>query len=327
MVRKMFELFFVVCIGLGVVNAADKSSDAIFSGPQPGENVPSLPAEILFGERLGQTIDLTKEAGDKPSVIFFVHQLTRPGFGLMKTITEFAAQRSLEQSQGKTEAASREPNRSGESGSQPKMAVSVVFLTADKTETVRWAATIQRLFTDSINYAVSLDGIEGPGAYGLNRNVTLTVLICDKQKVVSNFALLQPQLQADGQQMIDAIVKVTGGGAVPTLASITAARRGMMQRPPAKGSDGEAEVDPALRSKFRALLAKNTTEEEVRRRARDLETYLEENPESKKEIIQMLNRIFRTGKLEDYGTREAQEILTRLKAKYGELNATSPESR
>ena len=55
----------------------------------------------------------------------------------------------------------------------------------------------------------------------------MTVLVCDKGKVVSNFALLQPQLQADGPAMIDAIVKVSVWE-VPSLESILQANRGMM---------------------------------------------------------------------------------------------------
>ena len=118
------------------------------------------------------------------------------------------------------------------------MPVGVVFLSEDKTETIQWASNVQRLFSDGVIYAVSPDGIAGPGAFGLNRNVTMTVLVCDKGKVVSNFALLQPQLQADGPAMIDAIVKVSGGGEVPSLESILQANRGMMRQRPQAQREG-----------------------------------------------------------------------------------------
>ena len=39
---------------------------------------------------------------------------------------------------------------------------------------------------------ISLDGIEGPGNYGLNRKVTLTLLVAKGTKVVANFAIVQP---------------------------------------------------------------------------------------------------------------------------------------
>ena len=44
---------------------------------------------------------------------------------------------------------------------------------------------------------VSVDGLEGPGSYGLNRNVTLTVLVGKAGRVRANFALVQPS-DADG---------------------------------------------------------------------------------------------------------------------------------
>ncbi|MEC8474717.1 MAG: hypothetical protein VXZ38_08710, partial [Planctomycetota bacterium] len=84
----------------------------------------------------------------------------------------------------------------------------------------------------------SPDGIAGPGAFGLNRNVTMTVLVCDEGKVVSNFALLQPQLQVDGQAMIDAVVKGSGGGEVPSLESVLQANRGMMRQRPQAQREG-----------------------------------------------------------------------------------------
>jgi len=38
-------------------------------------------------------------------------------------------------------------------------------------------------------------GTEGPGRYGVNRNVTLTILIVSENKVSANFALVQPSAQ------------------------------------------------------------------------------------------------------------------------------------
>lgn len=320
MVRKVFAFFLLSVITFERSLAVEGSTDVIFSGPQPGEKVPSLPVELLTGERAGQQVDLVQEAGDQPSVIFFIHQLTRPGFGLMRTIAGFAAERSV-QIDGKDEGDSSRLKTKRESDSVEKMSVSVVFLTADKTETVQWAANVKRLFTDSVSYGVSLDGIEGPGAFGLNRNVTLTVLVCKNQKVVKNFALVQPQLQADGPGMIEAIVNVTGGGESPTLESIVGAGRAMMRRPqPANGGESNgsrSQLSPELARRFRGMLAKTATNEEVRQRAGEVEAYLEENPESKKELGRIVNTIIEAGRLENYGTTEAQSVLKRWKDQYG----------
>jgi hypothetical protein len=70
---------------------------------------------------------------------------------------------------------------------------------------------------------ISVDGIEGPGNYGLNRKVTLTVLVVDKGKVVANFAIVQPN-ETDAPKVAAAVAKVLGkkpptaeelGGAAP----------------------------------------------------------------------------------------------------------------
>ena len=261
---------------------AQESNETIFSGPQSGEVIPALTVELLSGENRGATLDLTSHIDDRPSVLIFIHQLTRPGFGLMRTVGDFASKRPITSGQSAQNDASSEPsdetdkNADSESTSRKEktMPVGVVFLSEDKTETIQWASNVQRLFSDGVIYAVSPDGIAGPGAFGLNRNVTMTVLVCDKGKVVSNFALLQPQLQADGPAMIDAIVKVSGGGEVPSLESILQANRGMMrQRPqaqregnPREGSSRDsgrrgAERDPKVGGRDNPEKMRGTTEE------------------------------------------------------------------
>ena len=280
---------------------AQETPETVFSGPQTGEAVPPLTVEILTGDQAGETVDLRKRFEDKPSVIFFIHQLTRPGFGLMRTITDFASQRTLASNRSKETTASED-----------KLPVGVVFLTADKTETIQWASNVKRLFNESVIYGVSPDGIEGPGAYGLNRHVILTVLVCDPSKVVKNFALVQPQLQADGPAMLEAIVQVTGGGEVPSLDQLDPNGRGMMRQ---RSGAGPA-MTPELTQQLRGLISKNADESQVKQRAEELEKYLEQHPEGKKEIARIVNTIIGSGKLEDYGTPAARRILMQWKEKY-----------
>ena len=58
---------------------------------------------------------------------------------------------------------------------------------------------------------ISVDGKEGPGAYGLNRNVTLTVLVGKDNVVTANFALIQPSIPADAPKILAEVVKLIGG--------------------------------------------------------------------------------------------------------------------
>ena len=63
---------------------------------------------------------------------------------------------------------------------------------------------------------ISTDGQEGPGAYGLNRKVQMTILVGKDDKVTANFALVQPSAAADGPRIAQAIVDALGGGKGPT---------------------------------------------------------------------------------------------------------------
>ncbi len=60
---------------------------------------------------------------------------------------------------------------------------------------------------------VSVDGKEGPGSLGLNRKVTLTILVGNKGEVKANFALIQPSLQTDLLPIANAMVDLIGGDA------------------------------------------------------------------------------------------------------------------
>jgi len=78
--------------------------------------------------------------------------------------------------------------------------------------------------------AISLEGPEGPGAYGLNRHADMTVLIADNDVVSANFALVRPSINADSLAAVPKLVKVLGGKP-PTLDEILSPR--YQQRVPA----------------------------------------------------------------------------------------------
>ena len=63
-----------------------------------------------------------------------------------------------------------------------------------------------------------------PGAYGLNRNVTLTILVGKDNRVTANFALVQPSLQADVPKVLGEVVKLIGGKVPPSISSPHPAR-------------------------------------------------------------------------------------------------------
>lgn len=166
--------------------ASSAADQPVFSGPQPGERLAALDVIGVYDERAGKTFDPVAEANDGPVVLLFVHSVTRPGIALTRTLTEYA--RSL---------------------ADPKVSTTVIWLDEDKAEAEAFLTRARRSLGLRVPVAVSGDGIEGPGAYGLNRNVELTILAGKEGKVTANFALVQPSL-SEATTIAGEIAKLAG---------------------------------------------------------------------------------------------------------------------
>lgn len=226
-------------------NSTACSADPVFSGPQVGEKLPPLRVKVIAGAGEGEVLDVVAEAGDKPQLIFFLHERTRPAFGLMNTVMRFAKTRMKD-------------------GLQPVH----VFLSDDATETEAWLKRLNAsMFASGIRRTLSLDGVEGPGAYGLNRNVTVTVLVANEGKVTANFALVQPGEQADAPRIFAAVVDVLGGGPVPDVAEFS--QQSMMRLAP---------LDRRLQPLLRQLAEPDISQEDVEAVVARIDAVLKETP-------------------------------------------------
>jgi hypothetical protein len=151
---------------------------------------------------------------------------------------------------------------------------------------------------------IAPQGIEGPGAYGLNRKVTLTILFGDEQKVISNTALIEPSVQADALKIITHIAKALKVK-VPTLAEL-----GVESRMPAAGAiDARALLGPVVN--------KAATVAEVNAAAKKVEAEFAKKPNVAAHIGGIAQRIIDAGKLENYGTERAQFYLFKWAGLYG----------
>ncbi|MEM6468150.1 MAG: hypothetical protein AAF802_01175 [Planctomycetota bacterium] len=266
------------------------ADDPVFSGPQIGEKLPSFDViQLASQDDDSAPIDAFESLQDSPTLLIFFHERTRPAFGLMRTITQFAS-------------------------SRPGIKSMVVFLTDDPTETKQWTSNVRRHFPKEVSYAISVDGIEGPGSYGLNRNVALTVIVGDQRKVTYNAALVQPQLQTDGPKILKAIVEVTGGGDVPDIATLdprVAAQARMRETP-----DAARSRNTRLGTLVRAVINKRATSDEVLSAAKRVEAYIDSNEDARKELARIVSTIVNSGKLENYGTQMAQDVLKRWSETY-----------
>lgn len=284
-------------VGFGVLllacQAVAFADEPVFSGPQVGEKLPSFKAKGVFGDLAGKEFDLIKRADGKPVALIFFHARTRPAFGLTNTIMKYAASKSKD-----------------------GLESAVIFLTDDPTKTEKWLQVVQKHLAKGVTHGISTDGKEGPGSYGLNRNVALTILIGKAGKVTANFALVQPSLQSDGPKILKAIVDATGGGKVPSIAEL-AGRRYKAKASPGKNKQARRQNDPKLTSLLRAVINKQASEEDVEKAAAEVEKYVTKNETARIQLGRITNTVVNGGKLSNYGTEAAQKILRRWAKEYG----------
>lgn len=182
--KQLAKFFSTIGIAVLTMASAANAAEEVFSGPQPGEETP--PFKVLQVTAPMQAKEIEIDATKKgSSLLVFFHKVSEPAIGLAITLEWYAHQ-------------------------QKKLNHQYVLLTEDKGKSEqmvkRWA---RRPFFAKGAMSISLDGQEGPGRYGLNRNVLMTVLVAKDGKVVSNFALQAPN-NTDAPKILKALAKSIG---------------------------------------------------------------------------------------------------------------------
>lgn len=198
----------LVCLVVGLIGTSLAVADEKpLSGPQPGEKLPALKVVGAYDDIEGKELDFVEQAGGKPTLLIFVHKVTRPGAAVSRALTNYAASREKD-----------------------GMKVYVVWLHEDKTKAADFLKIARKSLGLKGLVGISPDGIEGPGKYGLNKNVELTILVAKEGKVTASFALVQPSVN-DTPSVGEAIVKQVGGKA-PTLKELEQLAYPGQGRPP-----------------------------------------------------------------------------------------------
>jgi hypothetical protein len=266
--------------------------DPVFSGPQVGEKLPAFKVKGVFGDAAGKDLDFVKQADGKPIVLVFVHDFNRLSLGMTRTLSAY------------THSLAKDGVHTG-----------VVWLTDDVTEAENTLKRVQQALAKDVPIGISPDGKEGPGSYGLNRSMMLTILVGKENKVTANFALVQPSLQTDLPKIVEAVVKVSGTKTpkiedlLPNMGKTDVAR-------PKK--DAPKEQDPKIRELLSPVIRKNAEAADVDAAAKAVEEYAKTHPEFKKEIHRITNTIINAGKLEDYGTAKTHEYFKKWAKDYGD---------
>jgi hypothetical protein len=219
-------------------------------------------------------------------LLVFVHEVNRPAIGFTRLLSSY-----------------------GHSRATDGLRTAVVFLPEDATTGEAEVKRIRHALTPGVPTGVALEGREGPGSYGLNRHVSLTILVAREGQVRANFALVQPSLQADLPRVLESLVGMLGGTA-PTLAELEAmsgvapmAGRGAMPR------QGAATEAPNLRPLLQPLIRRGATEAEVQSAAEAIEEAAAQDAAVRKELHRIATTIVRAGVVENYGTPAAQGYL------------------
>ncbi|MBU6175477.1 MAG: hypothetical protein KGQ60_16840 [Planctomycetes bacterium] len=261
------------------------SQEAIFSGPQVGEALPSFEVLGVLDDSAGKKINFVENAGDRPIVLVFVHDVNRQSISMTRVLTNYTTSRSMDGLQ-----------------------TGVVWLDEDRANGEATIRRVRHALAKNAPIGVSMDGREGPGSYGLNRKVMLTILVGKNRKVSANYALIQPSLQVDLPKILRSITEVVGGEP-PSLESLLRSE-GMANAVESQGSVN-------LRTWLAPLIQRDATDEQIDKAANDLDQFLKSSVEAQKEIARITQTIISAGKLENYGRPLAQRHLKRWLDLYG----------
>ena len=272
------------------------AQEPVFSGPQPNEPIVPFQIRSLTEPDLGKQIDYVSKAKGKPLLLIFVHDLNRQSISLVRNLTTYSAGRASD-----------------------GLETGVILLQDDANESEKNFQRMKHAFNAETATGVSLEGREGPGSYGLNRLVTLTILLSKEDKVVANYALVQPSLQVDLPKIVKSITEVVGG-VVPPLEELIGkdAMRAMQ-------SDRKDKT-PDMSGIMRSLIQKSASEEKVIQVAAEIEKQMDGDDAVRKEVYRIATAVTGGGKLSDYGIPKAQEFLTKWANESREKSGTQPRS-
>jgi hypothetical protein len=308
----MNSLICPCLLAAGLIAGLDvAAADAVYSGPQPGERTTAFKVLELTGPADGKERDPVAEDAGQPTALVFVHAMERSLVPLLRTVDQYGALR------------------------KDKLKTEVVFLAKDRIEGEQRARAAARSLQLQSRTGLSLDGAEGPGNYGLNKECLMTILTTKDNKVLANFALVQPGI-ADAPKVIEALARACGDTAPPTIDQLSArqpGRDGAMRRDgakmervakPADGTPAPAKpkeefpgavpTDAKLNSLLREAIRPTNDDATVNKLLAEIATHVQGNKDLTQQAIDGWKRVLHFG--DHYGTahlrKTAREQMERL---------------
>ncbi len=252
----------------------------------------------LTGQNAGKERDLVKESALRPMALIFVHGIERSLVPLLRVVDEYGAER------------------------KDRLRTEMIFLSPDRLageQRVKAAAGALKLQSP---VELSVDGAEGPGNYGLNKECLMTIVAAKDNTVTANFALVQPGI-ADAPKVLEAMAKVCGDTHPPTVAQLS-------ERQMARGgggreragrmttADGNANTnttgnfpggvptDARLQGLLRGFIRPTNDVATVDKALADVKQHIHGNPDLQKQAIDGWTRVLHFG--DRYGTEYARKV-------------------
>jgi hypothetical protein len=218
----------------------------VFSGPQVGERLAPLQVTLAYGGETGHKTEFISQSGGKPTLLVVVNGANRPAAGLTRVLMHYAEMQPA-----------------------ADLFAGIVWLTDDASGAEKYFQQAASWWGVQAPVGITVDGAEGPGSYGFNRNVNVTVLVANEKRVTANFALVQPSL-TDVPKILDEVVKLTGGRP-PTQAEIAYLSNPTQSFGNVRWQPAPADIE--LRKHICNLLAA-TDEPAARKAAKAIEAYV-----------------------------------------------------
>ena len=271
----------------------EEEEEKVYSGPQAGEKLMPFKVVGVYDERAGKELDYVTGAAGKPLFLIFVHKLERPSMGLVRVLTHYAADRKKDEEGGE------------------RLVTLIVWLDEDRTAAREYLTKARRSLGMPVEIGISVDGGEGPGSYGLNRKVALTMIVASEGKVTANFALVQPN-DTDAAGIAAAIAEVLGEEP-PTkeeLAKYGPRGTGNMGR-------GMTEANARLRRDVAQLRSTKLTEKQVERIVNRIEKYVGEDKAKQADLGTVASIVVTQRDFESAWAPSARPILRGWAKKFG----------
>lgn len=284
--RHFFSGTLACLLALALVSPPCGAADPIFSGPQTGEKTSGFKVAQIGA--VGEERDPIAENQGKPIALVFVHTIERSLVPLLRVVDEYGAQR------------------------KEKLRTEVVFLSGDRIAAEERLKAVQSSLRLKSNVGLSVDGAEGPGNYGLNKDCMMTIVVANENRVKDNFALVQPGI-ADAPKVLAALAKVSGDANPPTAEALMPknAREGMRPREgaPAAGKDpfpGAVPTDEKLQGLLRQFIRPTNDDAAVDRVLQEVKAHIKNDAALEKQAIDGWVRILHFG--DRYGTPYARQV-------------------